>query len=209
MSRPLDAIYPEGGRVKPLRLAPQLSLPVDVAGEAIAILAKRGAGKSNTAKVLVEEVLDTGLVQVIVLDPVGHWWSLRAGADGKPRGGYEVAVFGGMNGDLPLEELAGKLLAQTAVDAAGGVRERPTGQALLNAWLQHQRMGEGERRVLLTLIDAYPDDLSHQELCERTGYSPVASTMGVILSKLRKLGLVEKGARRVAAEFYEAIAEGA
>lgn len=89
--------------------------------------------------------------------------------------------------------------------AAGGVRERPTGQELLNQWLHHPRMGEGERRVLLELVDLYPDEPTHDELCERTGYSSTASTMGVILSKLRKLGLVEKGARRVAAEFYEAI----
>jgi hypothetical protein len=86
----------------------------------------------------------------------------------------------------------------------GGVRERPQGPALLDEWLRHQRMGEGERRVLLTLIDAYPEALSNDDLCDRTGYSPTASTMGVILSKLRKLGLVEKGARRVAPEFYEA-----
>jgi DNA helicase HerA-like ATPase len=52
-----------------------------------------------------------------VLDPIGHWWSLRAGADGKPKGGYPVAVFGGMHGDLPLEPTAGKLLAQTAVES--------------------------------------------------------------------------------------------
>jgi hypothetical protein len=57
--------------------------------------------------VIVEETLDHGGVQVIVLDPIGHWWSLRAGADGKPKGGYPVAVFGGMHGDLPLEPTAG------------------------------------------------------------------------------------------------------
>lgn len=104
-----------------LKVAPGLALPLDLAGEATAILAKRGAGKSNTAKVVVEEILDTGLVQVIALDPVGHWWSLRAGANGKPRGGYEVAVFGGMHGDLPLEATAGKLLAQTAVESGQSI----------------------------------------------------------------------------------------
>lgn len=51
------------------------------------------------------------------------------------------------------------------------------------------------------------EELDNAELCERTGYSPTASTMGVILSKLRKLGLVEKGARRIAPEFEEAISE--
>lgn len=91
---------------------------------------------------------------------------------------------------------------------AGGPRERPTGQALLDQWLRHPRMGEGERRVLLTLIEMYPDEPAHVELCELTRYSPTASTVGVILSKLRKLGLVEKRARRVAPEFMEAI-EGA
>lgn len=97
-------------------------------------------------------------------------------------------------------------LTADGLEAAGGARERPTGPALLEQWLSHPRMGEGERRVLLALIDVYPDAPSHEELCEVTGYSPVASTMGVILSKLRKLGLVEKGARRIAAEFMDAVA---
>lgn len=92
------------------------------------------------------------------------------------------------------------------LDAAGGAKERPTGQALLDQWLRHPRMGEGERRVLLELIGLYPDEPTNVELCERTGYSSTASTMGVILSKLRKLGLVNKGARRVADEFMESIA---
>lgn len=91
------------------------------------------------------------------------------------------------------------------LDMVGGAVQRPTGAALLDQWLAHPRMGAGERTVLRTLIDAYPDDLSHDELCARTDYSPTASTIGVILSKLRKLGLVEKGARRCVPEFIDAI----
>ncbi|HWE81152.1 MAG TPA: helicase HerA-like domain-containing protein [Gaiellaceae bacterium] len=89
------------------------------------------------------------------------------------------------------------------LEAAGGVRDRPRGQALLDQWLQHPRMGDGERRVLLTLVEH--GELSHEQLAEATGYSPTASTVGVILSKLRKLGLVEKGRRDIAPEFREAI----
>lgn len=89
--------------------------------------------------------------------------------------------------------------------AAGGARPLPTGNELLNHWLNHPRMGEGERKVLRALIDAYPAELTHDELCDRTGYSTTASTIGVILSKLRKLGIVEKGARRVPDEFMDAI----
>lgn len=92
------------------------------------------------------------------------------------------------------------------LDAAGGVQELPSGPELLEHWLRHPRIGEGERKVLRALIDAYPDALTHAELCERTNYSPDASTIGVILSKLRKLGLVELGVRRVPASFMEAIA---
>ena len=88
---------------------------------------------------------------------------------------------------------------------AGDAEPLPTGSELLEHWRRHPRMGTGERKVLDVLVDSYPDDLSHLELCERAGYSPDASTIGVILSKLRKLGLVEKGARRLTDEFMEAV----
>ncbi len=96
-------------------------------------------------------------------------------------------------------------LTEAGLVEAGGARPLPAGQELLDHWRRHPRMGEGERKVLDVLLESYPEALSKEELCERTGYSPVASTMGVILSKLRKLGLVEKGARRLASEFVEAV----
>ena len=76
----------------------------------------------------------------------------------------------------------------------------------MDHWRNHPRMGEGERRVLDVLIPHYPDAVSNQDLCEEAGYSPTASTVGVILSRLRKLGLVEKSARRVVPEFMDSIA---
>ena len=91
------------------------------------------------------------------------------------------------------------------LEAAGGRHELPQGPDLLEYWRHHQRVGEGERRVLDVLVEQYPHPLSHEELCDLTGYSPTASTIGVILSKLRKLGLVEKGARCLAPEFAESI----
>ena len=96
-------------------------------------------------------------------------------------------------------------LTEDGLEAAGGVRERPSGEALLQQWMNHPRMGAGERRVLQYLIDAYPEVPSKEALCEGTGYSPDASTIDVILSKLRKLGIVEKGNRKVVDEFYESI----
>ena len=80
-----------------------------------------------------------------------------------------------------------------------GLRAGPTEHEL------RSRGGKGERTVVDVLLGTYPRDLSMVELCELAGYSPTASTMEVILSKLRKLGLVEKNARRLAPEFAEAI----
>jgi uncharacterized protein len=103
-----------------LRVSADLSLPVDVAGEAIAILAKRGAGKTHTAAVLVEELYAAG-VQVVILDPVRAWWGLRTSSDGKGAG-LPIAIIGGPHGDVPLEPTAGALIADVAVD---------TGQSLV------------------------------------------------------------------------------
>jgi hypothetical protein len=94
---------------------------------------------------------------------------------------------------------------EAGLAAVGGPVERPTGPDLLEAWLQHPRVGIGERRVLLALVDAYPDALPTAELADRTGYSSTASTIGVILSNLRKLGLVQKSGARLSDEFAEAI----
>jgi DNA helicase HerA-like ATPase len=99
-----------------LRIAADLSLPVDVVTQPIAILARRGAGKTYTAAVLVEEVVRTK-VPVVVLD---------------------TAMF------------------------------------------------RSSRR----LAAAYPDELSKEELAERTGYSLTSSSFGNALGKLRSLGLV-------------------
>ncbi len=44
-----------------LKISEDFSLPVDVAGEAIGILATRGAGKSFASAVLVEELYDAGI----------------------------------------------------------------------------------------------------------------------------------------------------
>src|SRR5574341_490489 len=95
-----------------LAISKDLSLPLDVAGEALGILATRGAGKSYTAAVLVEELFDAS-VQVVVLDPTGVWWGLRGSEE---KGGLPVYVFGGSHGDLPLEATAGGLFADLAVD---------------------------------------------------------------------------------------------
>lgn len=86
-----------------LRIAPDLVLPLDFVTSTSAILAQKGSGKSYTASVEAEELLAAGQ-QVVVLDPTGAWWGLRAGADGVSAG-FPIAVLGGDHGDIPLGRL--------------------------------------------------------------------------------------------------------
>lgn len=76
----------------------------------IAILGKKGRGKTYVARGLVERLLAMKR-RVLVLDPLSTWWGLRVGADGKSPG-YSVAVFGGPHGDLAINEHAGRPLAR-------------------------------------------------------------------------------------------------
>jgi hypothetical protein len=100
--------------VKSLQIANNLSLPIDAVTQTFAILAIRGAGKTNTAVVMVEELLKNDL-QVVVADPVGVWWGLRSSADGKSAG-QPIVIFGGEHGDVPLEHTGGKLVAELVVN---------------------------------------------------------------------------------------------
>lgn len=98
-----------------LRIADGFTLPIDVAGEATAILAKRGAGKTNTARVLAEEYARHG-VQLAVLDPVGVWWGARSAAGGQ-EDGLPLPVFGGDHADADLHTWAGAAIADAIVDS--------------------------------------------------------------------------------------------
>lgn len=83
------------------------SLPMDTVTQTFAILAKRGSGKTYTARVIVEELLRLGQ-RVVIFDPTGAWWGIRSGS-------FPVLVFGGEHGDLPLTEHIGERLAHVAV----------------------------------------------------------------------------------------------
>jgi len=96
-----------------LKLAPGLGLPDEAVTQTFGILAKRGAGKSNAAAVMAEQMHAAGL-QFVAIDPVGAWWGLRSSADGKGPG-LPIPVLGGYHGDVPLEPGAGHLIADLVV----------------------------------------------------------------------------------------------
>lgn len=97
-----------------LKISNSLSLPLDFVTQTQAILARKGAGKTNTAVVQAEELLKAGQ-QVVTIDPTGAWWGLKSSADGKSAG-FPVVIFGGEHADAPLEEAAGELIATAIVE---------------------------------------------------------------------------------------------
>lgn len=97
-----------------LHIATGLDLPTDAVTETFAILAKRGAGKSNAAVVMAEAMYDAGLPWVAI-DPKGDWWGVRSSGDGRGEG-LPVLVLGGQHGDVPLEPTAGRLVANLIVE---------------------------------------------------------------------------------------------
>src|SRR5690606_28120690 len=82
--------------------AGDFSLPLQVVTEAVGILGRRGSGKTNTAGVIAEGLLEAGQ-QVIIFDPLDVWWGLKSSASGKAAG-YPVVILGGRHADLPLTE---------------------------------------------------------------------------------------------------------
>lgn len=100
-----------------LHVGVDLVLPVEYVTKTTAILAQRRKGKTYTAAVLAEELVDAGL-PFTALDPTGAWWGLRAAADGV-HPGLPVTILGGDHGDIPLERTAGKIVAELVVEQPG------------------------------------------------------------------------------------------
>lgn len=100
--------------VKTLRIAKGLALPLDVVTQTLAILARKGSGKTFTLRLLLERLFRAGQ-QVVDLDPKGDHWGVRSSADGKGPG-IGCLILGGEHGDLPLEAGSGELVAKLVVE---------------------------------------------------------------------------------------------
>jgi hypothetical protein len=92
-----------------------VKIPIEEAAtQTYAFIARRDAGKTYGAGRLAEGMLEAS-IQVVVLDPIGVWWGLRLEADGK-RTAYDIPIFGGLRGDVPLEPGSGAMVANLIVE---------------------------------------------------------------------------------------------
>lgn len=89
-----------------IKVSADLSLPIKMASQAVVIVGIRGSGKTSTAVVMAEELLQLNYPLVIV-DPTDAWWGLRSR--------FPVFIFGGSHGDLPLDATDGKVIAEFIV----------------------------------------------------------------------------------------------
>lgn len=99
-----------------------LTLPTSAIGSmTLAILARRGSGKSYFAMVLVEELVRKceGLA-VVVLDPAGVFWGLLSTSDGRPSD-LSILLLGGPRGHLGLRARDGR----RAAEVVGEIRPHP------------------------------------------------------------------------------------
>lgn len=102
-----------------LAIASNVRLSDDAVTDTFSIVGQRGSGKTYTAGVMAEGMLDAH-TQIVVIDPVGVWWGLKSSADGKADG-YGVAIFGGDHAEFPLEAAAGDIIARYVVSSGQSV----------------------------------------------------------------------------------------
>lgn len=92
-------------------------IPKDALDDRLGFIGTSGSGKTYNAGSAAERILKSR-ARVVVVDPLGVWWGLRLLADGKTASPFNVAIFGGPHGDLPLTENAGALIGETAATMA-------------------------------------------------------------------------------------------
>jgi hypothetical protein len=97
-----------------IRIAEDLTLPLDFTTQTAAVVAKRRAGKSYLSRRIAEQLFRSGQ-QIVIVDPKGDWWGIRSAADGKAPG-LPIVMLGGERGDAPLEVSAGEVVARLVVE---------------------------------------------------------------------------------------------
>lgn len=139
---------------------PAVLLPDAYLEEDIAVLGRKGGGKTYTSKGIVERLLDMQR-RVLILDPLGVWAGLRTAADGKGPG-YPVAIFGGVHGDLPLELAAAvpmaEVIASNNVPAVLDISDlsKTAQQSFLLAFLRElRRVNKDALTIVLEEADVF------------------------------------------------------
>ncbi len=84
----------------------------------------------------------------------------------------------------------------------GEVEPLPTGQALVDFWME--KLSKAERAILGALVDAYPKALTKEMIATVAGYEPNGGGFNNALGRLRTIGLIDgRGEIKAAASLCE------
>src|SRR2546430_11811247 len=90
-----------------------ITLPLNSVTKTFSILAKRGAGKSYMAGVMMEELYKNN-IPFVVFDPIDIHWGLKLKSNGKDKG-LPIVVFGLEHADVQIDKDMGRKIAQMIV----------------------------------------------------------------------------------------------
>lgn len=175
-----------------MKIAPGFTLDPDyLAGRSIALVGKKGSGKTFAMRVLVEE-FHAARVQTVIIDPMGVFWGLRSSADGASEG-LPIPVFGGMHGDAPLEHTAGELMADLAVGEGlsmvldlSGFTSRTQERQFALAFLDRLYRSNKDRNLIHVMVDE-ADLFSPQK--PRPQDAPLLAVMENLVRRGRNFGI--------------------
>ena len=126
-----------------LERAGRAPIPTKALDDRLGFIGTSGSGKTYGAGTAVERLLKSK-ARIVIVDPLGVWWGLRLLANGEASSPFNVAIFGGPHGDLPLNEHAGALIGETAATMAE------------SAIIDLSQLGTkaAERRFMMGFLDA-------------------------------------------------------
>jgi hypothetical protein len=157
----------------------EFKIPAEFVTETAGILARKGAGKTYTAQVMAEELLEHEQ-QIVAIDPLNVWWGLRSR--------YKVVIFGGDHADMPLEPHMGSTIADL-------VAENPDLSCVLS--LRHLR-----KNKMRTFVTEFAENLFHRKASKSTPVhlfvdeADMFAPQRVIKGYERMLGAMEDLVRR-------------
>jgi DNA helicase HerA-like ATPase len=175
-----------------LRLAPSLVLPLNAVTRKHAFLGTTGSGKTYGATKLAELMIAAG-AQIVALDPVGVWWSLRLAADGESQG-IKIPVFDGRIADLREKglievvgpgEIALTSAGRALADASQAIRSL---SELHATWLT--KLPAGESEALRILLSVHPQRLHRQSLAHAMSRQD-NWRFSALLNQLKSLGVAD------------------
>lgn len=89
----------------------KLPIPEAALSDHTAVLGMTGSGKTSTAKLIVEHVVEEG-ARVCIIDPIkSDWWGITASADGK-KPGLPFVILGGPHFHAKLTPYDGKVVGE-------------------------------------------------------------------------------------------------